>query len=78
VVAEGYVVIEANTRNGRVSSVKFKRTTTRAPFLEGTQVAVKLRIKLPMSVFDAALAEVDIDVPEELVSTPSVTVLPVR
>jgi hypothetical protein len=78
VTADGYLVIEANVRGGRVQSAKLARVTQRAPYLEGSQVAVRLKVKLPMSVFDAAIAEVVVEVPPELVSTPDVAVLPVR
>jgi hypothetical protein len=78
VTAEGYVVIEADVYNGRVRGAKLVRVTQRTPHLEGPQVSVKLRIKLPMLVFDAAIAEAVVEVPAELVSNPDVTVLPVR
>jgi hypothetical protein len=78
VVAEGYVVIEASVNNGRVRSAKIKRTTARTPYLQGSEVAVKLRIKLPVSVFNAAVANVTVEVPPDLVSNPDVIVLPVR
>jgi len=75
VVATGYLVIEGQTNGSRVMGAKFKRTTAKPPYTQGTEVAIKLSIRLPKSVFAVALANIDVEVPEELVSQPDVRVM---
>lgn len=74
VVTTGYLVIEGQTNGSRVLSARMKRVTVKPPYLQGAEVAVKLSIRLPKSVFDAAVADIDIEIPEELVSQPDVRV----
>ncbi len=76
VVASGYLVIEANgtSARGEIMTAKLDKVTQRPPYLEGCQVAVKVSIRLPKSVFDAAIAAIDVTVPEELISVPDVRI----
>jgi hypothetical protein len=74
VTATGYLVIEADERGGRIRGAKLDRCTVRPPYLQGLEVAVKLTVRLPTSVFDAAVAKITVEVPEELISQPSITV----
>ena len=75
VTATGYLVIEGcPSVNGSILSAKIDRAAQRGHGLETAKVAVKISTALPTSVFDAAVAEVAITVPEELVSAPDVQV----
>ena len=79
VTATGYVVVEAKPNaTGGVGSVgsvgSIDRTTARPPYLQGAQIAIKLHLRIPKSAFNAAIADITIDIPEELVSVPDVTV----
>lgn len=75
VTAVGYLVIEADPVGATVRDrAKITRVTARPPYMQGTEVAVRVSVRIPKSVFAAALAEVAIDVPESLVSTPVVSV----
>lgn len=73
--ATGWLVLEATRYSGgRAREMKLARITQKPPSLDGTQVAIKLTVAVPASAFDRGLAEITIDVPEELVSEPDVTV----
>jgi hypothetical protein len=71
----GWLVLEA-TRfvGGHAREMKLRRITQSPPSLTGTEVAIKLTVQVPVSVFDRGIASIRIDVPEELISQPDVTV----
>jgi len=73
--ATGWLVLECTRyAGGQAREMKLRRVTQSPPSLDGTQVAIKLTVQVPMSVFDRGIASIRIDVPEELVSEPDVTV----
>lgn len=50
------------------------RLTTNKPALDGDEIAVKMTVKIPRSAFTTPQLEVTIDVPEQSVVHPEVTV----
>jgi hypothetical protein len=76
VVAIGHVVLQATRiSGGQVREMKLARVTQNPPNLDGNEVSIKLRVKVPVTVFERGLASITIDVPEELVSEPDVSVV---
>lgn len=73
---EGWLVIEPTwqeTGTNRVTAAKFIKVTTRPPNLTDDQRSVRIRLRVPRSVWDP-LARISIDVPEAAVVYPDVTV----
>lgn len=64
----GYLVIEpTHLRGDQVVKAKVSRATQRAPQLQNGEVAVRLTVRLPASVF-SPVADVFVEVPADLVS----------
>ena len=73
--ATGWLVLQATRyAGGRARNMKLVRVTQKPPHLNGNEVSVKLLVTVPASVFDKGIAAISIEVPEELVSEPDVTV----
>jgi len=73
--ATGWLVLECTRyAGGRARNMKLARVTQKPPALDGTQVAIKLTVQVPQSVFDRGIAAIHIDIPEELITEPDVTV----
>lgn len=73
--ATGWLVLEATRYSGgQAREMKLSRITQRPPALDGNQVSIKLTVQVPQSVFDKGLASIRIDVPEELIGEPDVTI----
>ena len=73
--AQGYLVVEpVESQHGNITSAKFAKVTGREPHMEGSQRAVKVRLRLPVSVFKPIVA-VDVHVPEGDIVVPLVEVV---
>ncbi|SBS73859.1 hypothetical protein MHPYR_180094 [uncultured Mycobacterium sp.] len=76
VTAVGYLVIEAESfgTTGIRDRAKMTRVTARPPHLQGLEIAVRVSVQIPKSTFDAAIADISVVIPEELVVKPEVKV----
>jgi len=73
--ADGFVVVEAvENQYGVVNTAKFVKVTNRFPAMDGSQRAIRLRMRLPKSAFDA-IANVSVRVPEQALLEPEIEVV---
>lgn len=52
---------------------RVSKTTTSSPSLESNEVAIKVSVSLPDTVFDRPAFQAEIDVPEEAVNKPVIS-----
>lgn len=75
VKATGWLVLQCTRYAGaKAREMKLARITQKPPHLDGNEVSVKLTVTVARSVFDKGLASITIEVPEDLVSEPDVSV----
>ena len=73
--ATGWLVLQCTRfSGGKARDMKLARITQNPPHLDGHEVSVKLTVMVPQAVFDRGLASIRIEVPEELVSEPTVSI----
>ena len=72
--ASAYLIVEADVRaDGKTRSAKITGSRKNRPDLRWNEVAVKVHLDLPASIFERITPEAVIDVPDDIVVHPVIT-----